>query len=300
MSLLMLILGALIAAGGVLMIGFGVPINEFSLGNTLIIAGTTAFVGGFIIIALAVATRQLRLLTDALKMPAVPRESGMAPEMAEMVPPTARMTTPRPSFPPRTQPELPATEPFGGDFETFPGEGPTEGQGAEQYQERQERPLPGFLPSALRRASEQPQREEDYAPRPPRHAQAPEPADRMATRPSRPAVAPRTDAAPKGSESPAASAFDAIWPAEPRTPRGPEPRRADAMPAQTAAPARAVTPPVAQRSGEPTPVSILNSGVVDGMAYTLYTDGSIEAELAEGVVRFGSIEELRNHLEKSA
>ena len=42
------------------------------------------------------------------------------------------------------------------------------------------------------------------------------------------------------------------------------------------------------------------SGVVDGMAYTLYTDGSIEAELAQGVVRFGSIEELRNHLEKSA
>jgi hypothetical protein len=45
---------------------------------------------------------------------------------------------------------------------------------------------------------------------------------------------------------------------------------------------------------------VLKSGVVDGMSYTLYTDGSIEAELAQGVVRFGSIEELRNHLEKSA
>ena len=53
-------------------------------------------------------------------------------------------------------------------------------------------------------------------------------------------------------------------------------------------------------AGAPTPVSILKSGVVDGMAYTLYTDGSIEAELAQGVVRFGSIEELRNHLEKGA
>jgi hypothetical protein len=50
---------------------------------------------------------------------------------------------------------------------------------------------------------------------------------------------------------------------------------------------------------EPVAVSILKSGVVDGMAYTLYTDGSIEAELAQGVVRFASIEELRNHLEKS-
>ena len=50
---------------------------------------------------------------------------------------------------------------------------------------------------------------------------------------------------------------------------------------------------------EPVAVSILKSGVVDGMAYTLYTDGSIEAELAQGVVRFASIEELRNHLENS-
>jgi hypothetical protein len=55
-------------------------------------------------------------------------------------------------------------------------------------------------------------------------------------------------------------------------------------------------PPKATERG---PATILKSGVVDGMAYTLYTDGSIEAELAQGVVRFGSIEELRNHLEKN-
>jgi hypothetical protein len=29
-------------------------------------------------------------------------------------------------------------------------------------------------------------------------------------------------------------------------------------------------------------VEILKSGVIDGMAYTLHTDGSTEAELAEG------------------
>jgi hypothetical protein len=49
----------------------------------------------------------------------------------------------------------------------------------------------------------------------------------------------------------------------------------------------------------PTPVAILKSGVIDGMGYTLYTDGSIEAQLAEGVVRFASIDELRVHLEKN-
>jgi hypothetical protein len=34
------------------------------------------------------------------------------------------------------------------------------------------------------------------------------------------------------------------------------------------------------------------------MAYTLYTDGSIEAQLAQGTVRFASIEDLRIHLEQ--
>jgi hypothetical protein len=49
---------------------------------------------------------------------------------------------------------------------------------------------------------------------------------------------------------------------------------------------------------QPMPVSILKSGVIDGMAYTLYTDGSIEAQLPSGVMRFASIDELREHLEK--
>jgi len=47
-------------------------------------------------------------------------------------------------------------------------------------------------------------------------------------------------------------------------------------------------------------ISVLKSGVVNGMPYTLYSDGSIEAQLAEGTLRFGSITELRNHIEQSA
>jgi len=47
-------------------------------------------------------------------------------------------------------------------------------------------------------------------------------------------------------------------------------------------------------------VSVLKSGVVNGMPYTLYSDGSIEAQLPEGTLRFGSITELRNHMEQSA
>ena len=51
---------------------------------------------------------------------------------------------------------------------------------------------------------------------------------------------------------------------------------------------------------EPRSSAILKSGVVDGMAYTLYTDGSIEAQLPQGTVRFESIAELRSHIENKS
>ena len=61
-----------------------------------------------------------------------------------------------------------------------------------------------------------------------------------------------------------------------------------------AAPARRAEPE------KPRTVAILKSGVVDGMGYTLYVDGSIEAELPQGTLRFASINELRSHLEKNS
>jgi hypothetical protein len=79
-------------------------------------------------------------------------------------------------------------------------------------------------------------------------------------------------------------------------------------PVERAAPPQAEEPPGSPPSeqagasqsapSQPMPVSILKSGVIDGMAYTLYTDGSIEAQLPSGVMRFASIDELREHLEK--
>jgi hypothetical protein len=50
---------------------------------------------------------------------------------------------------------------------------------------------------------------------------------------------------------------------------------------------------------EPRPLSVLKSGVIDEMAYTLFTDGSIEAQLPDGTMRFASIEELRRHLDQN-
>ena len=97
--------------------------------------------------------------------------------------------------------------------------------------------------------------------------------------------------------------FDAMWPAEPKSPvKSPpvsEPKpdgKASAMPSDD-------FPSVVRRpqteAHKPRAAAILKSGVVDGMGYTLYVDGSIEAELPQGTLRFASINELRSHLEKN-
>ena len=53
----------------------------------------------------------------------------------------------------------------------------------------------------------------------------------------------------------------------------------------------------AARENDPARVTVLKSGVVDGMAYSLYSDGSIEAQMPEGMMSFDSIEDLREHLD---
>lgn len=65
------------------------------------------------------------------------------------------------------------------------------------------------------------------------------------------------------------------------------------VPAAVQAPAPAVAP-------EPRQPTVLKSGFIGGMAYTLYSDGSIEAELPDGVLRFGSLQELREHVAATA
>jgi hypothetical protein len=134
---------------------------------------------------------------------------------------------------------------------------------------------------------------------------------------------PTPEEAPKGSRldflfrsKPAARAapqsenFDAFWPADARSARnaGAEPQpRADEVQRYTdyapAQPSPVTAPSVHERRVESAPAesaAILKSGVVDGMAYTLYADGSIEAKLPHGTVRFGSIGELRAHIESNS
>ena len=82
-------------------------------------------------------------------------------------------------------------------------------------------------------------------------------------------------------------------------------RNAPARRGAAAARAAAATPSdLAETNGAPArdrgqpAVTVLKSGVVDGMAYSLYSDGSIEAQMPEGMMRFASIDELRSHLDQ--
>ena len=58
--------GAFALVAGVVMVGFGIPVNEFSFGNTLIVAGVTAIVGGLIVVGLGVVVSQLQRIAEAL------------------------------------------------------------------------------------------------------------------------------------------------------------------------------------------------------------------------------------------
>jgi hypothetical protein len=71
-------------------------------------------------------------------------------------------------------------------------------------------------------------------------------------------------------------------------------RYSDALPDPSAIPDR--DPPAAPERAPG--VTVLKSGVVDGMAYSLYSDGSIEAQMPEGMMRFASIDQVRAHLDQ--
>ena len=90
-----------------------------------------------------------------------------------------------------------------------------------------------------------------------------------------------------------------MWPAEGKPAKDAEHHDDSSAAAPVAEPAPMAEPEPPAAIEEAPPVAILKSGVVDCMGYTLYVDGSIEAELPQGTLRFASIDELRSHLEKT-
>src|ERR1041385_3407459 len=79
MSMVMFVIGCVAVMLGVAMIGFGIPVNEFSFGNTLIVSGTTLATGGLIVIGLSAVVSQLHRIAESMAgramMPTRPAEA---------------------------------------------------------------------------------------------------------------------------------------------------------------------------------------------------------------------------------
>ena len=107
------------------------------------------------------------------------------------------------------------------------------------------------------------------------------------------AAAARTSAAPAATPEAGPAAVDlALLTRVPEEPRVTPPIVPPAPPRPAVPPKPAVKPAV---NGTPE-TTVYKSGVIDGMAYTLFMDGSIEAELPQGKVRFASVDELQKYL----
>ncbi|HZL30570.1 MAG TPA: hypothetical protein VFC54_05845 [Pseudolabrys sp.] len=296
MSILLFGAGAIVFLAGAVMVGFGFPASDFSFGNSLIVAGTTAIVGGMIVAALGVAVSHLQNIADALVL-RTPARTGR-PNNAFEAGARPSPTQGRVPFPqrPKTDSKSEARDAAGG-YE--PTEQPFH-EALDHYaptlpnpdeppltvdEEVSLSPRHPIMPAARRTEPE------EYLPPPPRQKTY---FDSMwPTEPkTEPRAEPRTELRPEARPEPTAGSASA--PIEPRAdmrPQGGEDRLGDALSWQ----AGEHSPP-----GEPRTVAILKSGVVDGMGYTLYVDGSIEAELPQGTLHFASINELRSHLEKTS
>jgi hypothetical protein len=296
MMVLLLIAGIGILLAGLVGIGFGIPVKEFSFGNTLIVTGVVAACTGMIMLSLWAMVRELKHLALGLG-------SGVAtPSRAEIA--KRPLAAPRDpagesgGFPPgREQPGAANPGDAEADASSTLSPPPWQDEVAARERGRNDSPPAEAAPATKQRrnllfsSSSRKERERAEA-----RTADPSAADVRSPLPAAPP--------PKPSEAAAPATFDDAWPqserartADPslprRSPRAPTTFTEPDVPAPGA---DRYSP--AARSEEHPPVTVLKSGVVDGMAYSLYSDGSIEAQMPEGMMRFASIDELRAHLDQ--
>ncbi len=314
MSVILFILGILVTGAGLLAIAFGIPINEFNLGNTLIVSGTVAFSAGLILIGLSAAVDQLAQIAKTLRGRPAARPTAQPPLADQPMPVAVRpapLPAQAPAPPPAAGPIPPPVSAPAKPAMPAPPRGPVFARG--------EAPAPEASPevssSAIERLrsslarpkgvepgeADEPTHAPTHAPAPPPSAAAPAAGANGSAHPG------SADAALKKkppldflfrskARDTHAEPFDAVWPK-----RGGRPTEDPGEPTRAAASEAATRPGGEMAGGEDgRATAILKSGVVDGMAYTLYVDGSIEAQLPQGTVRFGSIAELRSHIENNS
>jgi hypothetical protein len=329
MSMLLLIVGGIAVLAGIVMAGFGIPISDFSFGNTLISAGTTAIVGGLIVFGLGVVISKLQQIADALGSQAFGAQAPARPSrMADAfeAPPSSRAAPARVSFPskPKSKAESEPTarepRPLEARVPPLPKSVPEEETVKSVVPTL---PNPDVPPvtlgdeaslSPLQPLSAPTASDTDFgepAPSPFKLAGPKADAKPAATPQEPPLSSGWRPAVQQGGSTPRRQPnafFKAMW-SDNKAAKSPSEAEPPFEPAPAAPPPRneapVVAPPVPAEpetpaESAPRNVAVLKSGVVDGMAYTLYVDGSIEAELPQGTLRFASINELRSHLEKNS
>jgi hypothetical protein len=301
MVFLLSLLSFIAVAAGLFGLGFGVPIRETWFGSSLLVAGSVAITGGFVLVGLAAVVCQLRQVAQGFKAPL----SGM----------------PRPVRPlERRDERFEGDEMWAESRLPVPlGAGTPDAirrrYGATEMKERRHKP----------RSQEWLRRAQDEIESAPRQVEAvPPPIDHDPSDMPRRSKSWRRSAIPLPPDpsdtpihhTPAASSalpqdiFATIWSSLHRSlAEGPD-QRNEASPETRPRPTDSKSPPLAPEPAacasagpapvEPRPLPILRAGVIQQTAYTLFADGSIETQLPEGVIRFASIEEFLGHLEKRA
>ncbi len=295
----LLALGAVVTAAGLALLASGVSVQQHTFDAANLTPGVVAVIGGCILIGLAFVVRALLHVERALMQRPMPRtsrpgETATSAASAERPSETARIP-----FPPK-----PKSVPHPASISAAA----TENAVLERLRER--------MP-AMERLDNAPLVEESDVSLLPKSPARPEEesaeigyasAASRANGAAHPRTAPRIGLSGRSlrrPQPPKRTIFDSLWPKAPAPVTETRGAAGAAAVSSAAAPAsppaedsRYALQPAPPSSPLPPGVSILKSGVVEGMAYTLYSDGSIEAQLPQGTLRFGSITELRNHIEQ--
>ncbi len=284
MIIALLIAGIGFLLAGLLGVAYGFPIKEFSFGNTVIIAGAVTACTGMIMIALCVVVRELKAIAEHFQSAGV-----LAPRTGFPTPPSAANAALREQAPGNDGllfDQTGAANPANVD----PAAPPPWHEETARERSRSEAPPP--VPPVETAPAPKPRRNLLFS------STSRKERERAEGRAPEVAVTEsRTPPAVAAPGEPPSATFEDAWP-QPERARSVDVRRSNRTPS-TFEPN-----PAADRAGQPArrdgpqAVTVLKSGVVDGMAYSLYSDGSIEAQMPEGMMRFGSIDELRAHLDQ--
>jgi hypothetical protein len=298
MVAVLLVGGIGLLLGGLLTIGFGIPVKEFSFGNTLILTGAIVSCTGIIMLALWIVMLEVKNITQRFGLGLSPRSrAGNAP--GPRATPGDRTSEDGDFLFGRDQPMPDHAARAGQAVPTPPWQEETASRdrGAASSEDIVEG-SPAAKPRRNLLFSSTSRKERDRA--------QGRMADPDAVDLGRADPGPVAPVAPPPAElaEPPPATFDDAWPKSERTRAAdaPSPRRGGPAPSTFAEAGVGASgadrhPPAARNEDRP-PVTVLKSGVVDGMAYSLYSDGSIEAQMPEGMMRFASIDELRSHLDQ--